>query len=145
MIGYKFSLQNVLDWRNDQEDEAKLKLVQLKNILKKEEYYLQQLINENIQLKEKAVLVSKVDVMRQHDLYKEVLNEKIIRQKLIVEQAVNETKKAEEALLTAHKDKKVMEKLKEKEYEKQKEILQTEEQKQIDEFSTITYRREAFQ
>lgn len=145
MIGYKFSLQNVLDWRNDQEDEAKLKLVQLKGILKKEEYYLQQLINENVQLKEKATLVRKVDVMRQQDLYKEVLDEKIIQQKLVVEQAVNEIKKAEEALLNAHKDKKMMEKLKEKEYEKHREDLQSEEQKQIDEFSTITFGREAFQ
>lgn len=145
MIGYRFSLQNVLDWRNDQEDEAKLKLVELKNELEQEETYLQQLINENIRLKEKAAMVRKVDVMRQQDLYKEVLDGKIIQQKLMVEQTANEVKKAEAALLNAHKDKKVMEKLKEKEYEKHRETIQAEEQKQLDEFSTITYGREAFQ
>src|SRR5690625_3189804 len=121
MIGYRFSLQNVLDWRNDQEDEAKLKLVELKNELKQEEIYIEQLINENVRLKEKAEMVRKVDVMRQQDLYKEVLDGKIIQQKLIVEQTANEVKKAEAALLDAYKDKKVMEKLKEKEYEKHKE------------------------
>src|SRR5699024_4388731 len=116
MIRYNFSLQNVLDWRNDQENEAKLNLTQIKNNLNKEENYLQQLIYENVKLKEKAALTRKVDDMRQQDLYKEVLDEKIIQQKLIVEQKMNERKKAEEALLSAHKDKKVMEKLKEKEY-----------------------------
>jgi len=145
MIRYNFSLQNVLDWRNDQENEAKLNLTQIKNNLNKEENYLQQLIYENVQLKEKAALTRKVDVMRQQDLYKEVLDEKIIQQKLIVEQKMNEMKKAEEALLSAHKDKKVMEKLKEKEYETYMETLQIEEQKQIDEFSTITFGREAYQ
>ena len=145
MILYNFSLQNVLDWRNDQENEAKLNLTQIKNNLNKEENYLQQLIYENVQLKEKAALTRKVDLMRQQDLYKEVLDEKIIQQKLIVEQKMNEMKKAEEALLSAHKDKKVMEKLKEKEYETYMETLQIEEQKQIDEFSTITFGREAYQ
>lgn len=145
MIGYRFSLQNVLDWRNDQEYEAQLKLVNLKNELQQQKAYLQQLINENIRLKEKAALVRKVDVMRQQDLYKEVLDGKIIQQKLIVEQIENEVNKAEVALLNAHKDKKVMEKLKEKEYEKHRETVQAEEQSQLDEFSTITYGREAFQ
>lgn len=145
MIRYNFSLQNVLDWRSDQEDEAKLNLVQIKNRLNKEENYLQQLIYENIQLKEKAALTRKVDVMRQQDLYKEVLDEKIIQQKLIVEQTMNEMKKAEETLLNAHKDKKVVEKLKEKDYREYMETLQIKEQKQIDEFSTITFSREAYQ
>lgn len=138
-------MQNVLDWRNDQEDEAKLKLVQIKKRLTNEETYLQQLINENIQLKEKAALTRKVDIMRQQDLYKQVLDERIIQQKLVVEQVLNEIKKAEEALLSAHKDKRVMEKLKEKEYEQYVETLQLEEQKQMDEFSTITFGRQAYQ
>lgn|SRR5699024_2407539 len=145
MIRYNFSMQNVLDWRNDQEDEAKLKLVQIKKRLNNEETYLQQLINENIQLKEKAALTRKVDIMRQQDLYKQVLDERIIQQKLVVEQVLNEIKKAEEALLSAHKDKRVMEKLKEKEYEQYVETLQLEEQKQMDEFSTITFGRQAYQ
>lgn len=145
MIRYNFSMQNVLDWRNDQEDEAKLKLVQIKKRLNNEETYLQQLINENIQLKEKAALTRKVDIMRQQDLYKQVLDERIIQQKLVVEQVLNEIKKAEEALLSAHKDKRVMEKLKEKEYEHYVETLQLEEQKQMDEFSTITFGRQAYQ
>lgn len=144
-MGYKFSLQNVLDWRGDKEDEAKLDLIQAKERQHQEEMYLKKLIHENIQLKEKAALERKVDAMRQQDLYKEVLDQKIIQQKLIVEQAEDLTVRMEQALLKAHQDKRVMEKLKEKEREQYIEKVNLEEQKTLDEFATITYGREAFQ
>ncbi len=144
-LGYKFSLQNVLDWRRDLEDEAKIKLIQAKERLLKEEQYLQQLIKENVHLKEKAALEKRIHAMRQQDLYKEVLDEKIIQQKLTVEQTEQIVKNAEETLLKAHKDKRVMEKLKEKEKAQYIEKINQEEQKTLDEFSTITYGREAFQ
>lgn len=144
-MAYKFSLQNVLDWRHDKEDEAKLDLIQAKEHQYQEEQYLQQLIKENIRLKEKAAIERKIDVMRQQDLYKEVLDQKIIKQKLIVEQAADITRQKEDALLVAHQDKRVMEKLKEKEREEYFEKINLEEQKQLDEFATITFGREAFQ
>lgn len=144
-MSYKFSLQNILDWRHDKEDEAKLDLIQAKERQYQEEQYLQQLIKENIRLKEKAAIERKIDVMRQQDLYKEVLDQKIIKQKLTVEQAADITQQMEDALLVAHQDKRVMEKLKEKEREEYIEKINLEEQKQLDEFATITFGREAFQ
>lgn len=144
-MAYKFSLQNVLDWRGDKEDEAKLDLIQAKERQHQEEKYLKSLIHENIQIKEKATMERKVQVMRQQDLYKEVLDQKIIKQKLIVEQAEDLTVRMEQALLKAHQDKRVMEKLKEKEREQYIEKINLEEQKTLDEFATITYGREAFQ
>ena len=100
-MGYKFSLQNVLEWREGQEDEAKLNLIQAKNTLEQEQNYLQKLIRENIHLKETSMLNKRVDVMRQDDLYRKVLNEKIIQQKLIVEQMEHDVKRAEAALSRA--------------------------------------------
>lgn len=144
-MAYTFSLQNVLDWRTDKEDEAKLKLLQAKERQSQEEQYLHNLVNENIHLKEKALLERKVSVMRQQDLYKEVLDEKIVKQKLIVERAIADTQKMEKHLLKAHQDKKVMEKLKEKEKEEYLERMNLEEQKVLDEFATITFGRQAFQ
>ena len=143
-MGYKFSLQNVLEWRKDQEDEAKLELIQAKNTLENENRYLTKLINENIRLKEKAALNKRVDVMRQDDLYREVLNDKIIQQKLIVEQTEHDVKRAEKELLKAHQDKKVMEKLKEKEEIEYYEEIESIEQKNLDEFATMTFGREAY-
>ncbi len=143
-MGYKFSLQNVLEWRKDQEDEAKLELIQAKNTLENEHRYLTKLINENIRLKEKAALNKRVDVMRQDDLYRKVLNDKIIQQKLIVEQTEHDVKRAEKELLKAHQDKKVMEKLKEKEEAEYYEEIESIEQKNLDEFATMTFGREAY-
>lgn len=143
-MGYKFSLQNVLEWRKDQEDEAKLELIQAKNTLENENRYLTKLINENIRLKEKAALNKRVDVMRQDDLYRKVLNDKIIQQKLIVEQTEHDVKRAEKELLKAHQDKKVMEKLKEKEEAEYYEEIESIEQKNLDEFATMTFGREAY-
>lgn len=143
-MGYKFSLQNVLEWREGQEDEAKLNLIQAKNMLEQEQNYLQKLIHENIHLKETSMLNKCVDVMRQDDLYREVLNEKIIQQKLIVEQSEHDVTLAERKLLKAYQDKKVMEKLKEKEKEAYYAEIEANEQKNLDEFATMTFGREAY-
>ena len=133
-----------MKWREDQEDEAKLALIHAKNTLENENQYLRKLINENIYLKEKSALNKRVDVMRQDDLYREVLNTKIIQQKLIVEQAEHDVKRVEEDLLKAHQDKKVMEKLKEKEEKAHYDEIDAIEQKDLDEFATMTYGREAY-
>lgn len=143
-MGYKFSLQNVLEWREGQEDEAKLNLIQAKNTLEQEQNYLQKLIHENIRLKEKSMLNKRVDVMRQDDLYRKVLNEKIIQQKLIVEQSEHDVTLAERKLLKAYQDKKVMEKLREKEEVAYYEEIEANEQKNLDEFATMTFGREDY-
>lgn len=141
---YKFSLQKVLDWRGDQQDEARLGLIHAKQSLERELNYLQRLIKENVQLKEKIAVAKRLDVMRQDDLYRRVLNDKIIQQKLIVEQVENDVKRAEEGLLVAYQDKKVMEKLKEKDEHKFYEEIETTEQKNLDEFATMTFGRAAY-
>lgn len=145
MSGYKFSLQSVLDWRLDKEDEIKLKLGQAKQEQVIQERHLQELINENIHLKEKSVLTRKIHAMRQDDLYKKVLDEKVIQKRLVVDQARQKTKKVEADLLKAHQDKKALEKLKEKEHKEHIEEINYQEQQQLDEFATITFGREAFQ
>lgn len=134
----------MLDWRVEQEDEAKLNLNQAQHEQEKQEKFLQQLIRENIQLKEKSMLNKRVDIMRQDDLYKKVLNEKIIQQKLIVEQTANDVKRAEERLIEAYQEKKVMEKLKEKDQQAYIDEMNAIEQKNLDEFATITYGRERY-
>lgn len=144
MGNYKFSLQNVLNWRSDEEDAAKMKAKKLKDKLIQEENRLSQLISENIHLKEKLVGTRKIDQLRQQDLYKALLADKIIKQKLKVEQAENKVKLAEDSLLKAYQDKKVMEKLDEKELERHTDLINKEEQKQIDEFSTISFGRDMY-
>ena len=90
------------------------------------------------------MLNKRVDVMRQDDLYRKVLNEKIIQQKLIVEQSEHDVTLAERILLKAYQDKKVMEKLREKEEVAYYEEIEANEQKNLDEFATMTFGREAY-
>lgn len=144
MSHYKFSLQSVLEWRNDQEEAAKMELGQAQDRLAKENQLLNQLLHESIRLKERLIQTTKIDQMRQQDLYRALLDDKIVKQKLALEQAQNELQLANENLLKAHQNRKVMEKLDEKEFERHKEEVKNEEQKQIDEFSTITFGREMY-
>lgn len=144
MSNYKFSLQSVLNWRDDEEEAAKMKVKRLKDELIAEDARLRQLINENIRLKENLVLTRELNQLRQQDLYKTLLDERIIKQKLQVDQAENKVKLAEQDLLRAYQDKKIMEKLNEKEKDRHDELVKTEEQKQIDEFSTISFGRDMY-
>lgn len=143
-MGFKFSLDNVLEWREDQEEAAKLNVSLVENELLKEKNKLQSLVNENIRLKEKSIFTVNVHHMRQEDLYKALLEEQIIQQKLVVERVEADLAEEKEKLLTAHKDRRIMEKLEERELESYKEEIDSAEQKQLDEFGTINFGRTAY-
>lgn len=143
-MGFKFSLDNVLEWREDQEEAAKLNVSLVENELLKEKNKLQSLVNENIRLKEKSIFTVNVHHMRQEDLYKALLEEQIIQQKLVVERVEADLAEEKEKLLAAHKDRRIMEKLEERELESYKEEIDSAEQKQLDEFGTINFGRTAY-
>lgn len=143
-MGFKFSLDNVLEWREDQEEAAKLNVSLVENELLKEKNKLQSLVNENIRLKEKSIFTVNVHHMRQEDLYKALLEEQIIQQKLVVERVEADLAEEKEKLLVAHKDRRIMEKLEERELESYKEEIDSAEQKQLDEFGTINFGRTAY-
>lgn len=143
-MGFKFSLDNVLEWREDQEEAAKLNVSLVENELLKEKNNLQSLVNENIRLKEKSIFTVNVHHMRQEDLYKALLEEQIIQQKLVVERVEADLAEEKEKLLAAHKDRRIMEKLEERELESYKEEIDSAEQKQLDEFGTINFGRTAY-
>lgn len=143
-MGFKFSLDNVLEWREDQEEAAKLNVSLVENELLKEKNKLQSLVNENIRLKEKSIFTVNVHHMRQEDLYKALLEEQIIQQKLVVERVEADLAEEKEKLLAAHKDRRIMEKLEERELESHKEEIDSAEQKQLDEFGTINFGRTAY-
>lgn len=143
-MGFKFSLENVLDWRFDQEEAAKLNVAVVEKELQQEKEHLQSLILENIRLKEKAQLTGTLEAMRQEDLYKKVLDEQIVQQKLVVERVEADLEAEKEKLLVAHKDRRIMEKLEEKEFENYTHENEQAEQKQLDEFGTINFGRSIF-
>ena len=139
MAKYQFSMEKVLDWRSDTEEEKKKNLVQVQQSKQQQETILRRLIDENIKIKNDSLSTNRIDVLRRQNLYKDMIDEKIIHQKNVVSKAEKEVEVARIELMEAHKDRKVMEKLKEKEYTLTMEQEKQEEQKQLDEMATLSF------
>lgn len=139
MTKYQFSMEKVLDWRSDTEEEKKKNLVQAQQSKQQQETILRRLINENIKIKNDSLSTNRIDVLRRQNLYKDMIDEKIIHQKNAVSKAEKEVEVARIELMEAHKDRKVMEKLKEKEYTFTMDQEKQEEQKQLDEMATLSF------
>ncbi|MER2002491.1 MAG: flagellar export protein FliJ [Carnobacterium inhibens] len=139
IANYKFSMEKVLDWRSDTEEEKKKNLGQVQQHKDQQENILQRLIGENIKIKNDSLSTNRIDVLRRQHLYKNMIDEKIIHQKNLITKAEKEVEVARVELMEAHKDRKVMEKLKEKEYIFLMEQEKHEEQKQLDEMATLSF------
>jgi len=139
VANYTFSMEKVLDWRSDTEEEKKKQLGQVQQNKQQQETLLQRLISENIKIKNDSLTTLRIDVLRRQNLYKDMIDEKIIHQKNIVHKAEKDVEVARVELMEAHKDRKVMEKLKEKEYTFTMEQAKQEEQKQLDEMATLSF------
>ncbi|MER2175174.1 MAG: flagellar export protein FliJ [Carnobacterium sp.] len=132
-------MEKVLDWRSDTEEEKKKNLGQVQQHKDQQENILQRLIGENIKIKNDSLSTNRIDVLRRQHLYKNMIDEKIIHQKNLITKAEKEVEVARVELMEAHKDRKVMEKLKEKEYIFLMEKEKHEEQKQLDEMATLSF------
>ena len=141
MSGYQFSLEKVLGFRESKEDEIRLKVTELEASQAREEYKLTHLLNESRKTKAERLFETSMDAMRQQTMYQEVTDYKIIQQKLVVEKAAAHVLAAKEDLIEAHKEKKVLEKLKEKDLASYIENEQHAEQKFLDELSVLHHGR----
>lgn len=139
VANYTFSMEKVLDWRSDTEEEKKKNLAQVQQNKLQQETILQRLIGENIKIKNDSLTTSRIDVLRRQNLYKDMIDEKIIHQKNVVNKAEKNVEVARIALMEAHKDRKVMEKLREKEYTFTMEQEKQDEQKQLDEMAALSF------
>lgn len=81
VANYTFSMEKVLDWRSDTEEEKKKNLAQVQQNKLQQETILQRLIGENIKIKNDSLTTSRIDVLRRQNLYKDMIDEKIIHQK----------------------------------------------------------------
>ena len=134
-------MEKILGWRFDQEDDARLQVANLKEKWDRENQHLQSLIQENIKVKNDNLKNTHIQTLRYNDYYKMVIDEKIIQQKNLMDATQAQISKANEQLLEAHKNRKAMEKLKEKELTAAEEELKRIEQMQLDEFATMSYKQ----
>ena len=141
MASQTFSMEKILDWRSDLEETAKRKVAQVQVKLEAQRAVLEDLIRENIKVKNDRLKINKINDMRHQQLYQALLDEKIIHQKNQLDLTQKELEAAQAELLEAHKDRKVMEKLKEKELWTTAELIKKEEQQQLDEIATLSFGR----
>ncbi|WP_407123592.1 flagellar export protein FliJ [Marinilactibacillus psychrotolerans] len=134
-------MEKILDWREDLEEVAKKEVKDCENLLIMEKQKLESLLKESRKLKSDNLFKSNIDSVKRHSLYKDMLDENIIQQKLVIKNVEMQLNIAQEKLLKANKNKRIMEKLEEKERYGHKEAEKKEEQKQLDEISTLQFGR----
>lgn len=132
-------MEKVLNWRNTQEDEAKKKFLLKKSAQVEEELKLTEMVQASEELKKSTIGLSNINTMRQQHLYQNFLAEQIVNQ----EQRVYIASKATEQELTqfvlAQTERKILEKLEERQYESYLAEMKLFEQKELDEMGSLRY------
>lgn len=139
-----FSMEKILDWRSDLEEEAKRKFVSLQQNWDDENQNLNILISENTKIKSDHLKQKEIQSMRYNDYYKMMIDEKIVQQRNLLDRILIQIQSAQEELGLAHTDKKAMEKLKEKEFIAITAAEQYSEQRQLDDIATMNFKRRVF-
>lgn len=140
-MGYKFAMEKVLEWRGDLEKTSMEKFAHTQNELNQERLTLSNLYREYEILKERSVKYNKPNEVRYYQLYKSDLEENIKLQRQVVEEKTMELEEKRLDLVDAQKDRRIMEKLKERDYESYQEKVNLEEQKFLDEISVLKYKK----
>lgn len=133
MEKFQFSLEKILDYRWIQENEAKREYASAQKVLNEQEEILRQLIAEKGELME--IRETTVNRMQIQQWYLLDLNQKLTE----TVQTINELKHFVElklqAYITAQKERKVLEKLSEKQMAEHQLAVNREEQKMLDEMA----------
>lgn len=136
---YKFSLEKVLEWRESSEKAIAKEFAILQNELNDQETTLHNLREEAENIKIKILTIRNVVELKRQHLFKLRAEEKIEDQLELIDQTKEKIEQVRLQLLEAQKNRKIMDKLKEKDYSKYMAKLSFEEQKQLDEMAVLRY------
>ncbi len=139
MAAYKFSLEKVLEWRENSEKAIAKEFVILQGELKDQETTLHNLRQEAEDIKIKILTLKNIVELKRQYLFRLRAEEKIEEQLELIEQTKIKIEQVRLELLEAQKNRKIMEKLKEKDYSKFMKKLSFEEQKHLDEMAVLRY------
>lgn len=144
MKKHKFSMEKILEWRITEEENARKSVLHAQNKMKQQQQQLRHLVNENTKLKHEQMKLTEIHTLRYNHHLKGLIDEKIVIQKNAIDQAQSDMDQLQETLLQAHKDRKIMEKLKERESVQVLAQVKSEEQKELDEIATLQYKKATF-
>lgn len=140
MKNYKFSLQSVLEVRDNEEKGVLEEFVQAQNRLDEADFKKSNLEDELKLCLEKGACSRSVHQLIMENFYKVDLEKKLELQVKVVEDRTIELEEVRAKLQMAQRDKKIMEKLKEKDLEDYKTESLKKSQKEIDEFAVLRFK-----
>lgn len=139
MRGYNFQLENILEWRTNIEKSTIEKFALIQREVEDQKQLLSNLIKEHDNAKRNKSYRSILEI-RQHHIYIEDLEQKVEINEILLEGIKERLEEARQDLLAAQKDRKVMEKLKEKDLEEYLSKQKSIEQKELDEIGILNYK-----
>jgi len=145
MKGFKFKLQPVLNYREKKEDILKRELGEVRKEYEREKKILDNLMEalqrSQDEFKKKQIKGLNISDLFVYSCYFTKVQNDISHQALKVKKVIFRLEAVREKLIGASKDKKVMEKLYDKQYEEFCQMLLKSEQKLIDEIATSGHKR----
>lgn len=143
MKKFKYSLENVLKYKEDTEDSIKENYLKLKNRMDEEEGVLESLsfqLQDNLTQINAKRYVNGMNFKNSYS-YMYILQDKIESQEKVVKEHRLKLDQVREKLIFAQKERKTIEILKDKAYENHKREMEKEEQKLIDELGLYAFMR----
>lgn len=139
MRKFKFSLQRVLRVKEIREDQQKEKFQEAQQYKQKQQEQLDQMMNEKEKvcsdLKSKCAHPLKVHQLRTYYNYLDRLDDHITHQEQELKKAEDMLEKERQKWIEAQKEKKIMEKLKERKWQDHRQEWFKREQKRLDELN----------
>ena len=140
MENYIFSMEKVLDYREDIEKLKKEEFAKINLEISQLETEIAKINIELKEINERIFKIQNANELFQIQLYRQALEEKLEIQKLILSEKRKALEDKRVELTKAQADKKIMEKLKEKDYSQFMYKKNLKEQKQLDEFSVMKFK-----
>ena len=131
----------VLEYREGVEKDHIEKFSSKQNLLLLKQEEIRRLIDEYKLIKKQTSSYKSIDDMVREQLYRQNLADKITLEETYLKELSNDLELARNDLVNAQKDRKIMEKLKEKDYSKFQSQLREIEQKDLDEVNTLKFAR----
>ena len=141
---YKFSMEKVLEWRTNVEKTTMEEFSILQNELLQEKQVLTSLKDQHHKSKEQDLKTFNVNELMQQHLYIQNIEEKIEEQSQLIFKKKDLVEEAREELVIAQKDRKIIEKLKEKDTNEYEQNIRAMEQKELDEMAVLRFNRLAY-
>lgn len=131
-------MERVLRWREDIEKSNMEKLALIQNELRHQKSILNDLMQEEEKVKN-SIRYRDIHQLRHQHLYIQKIEEQIQEQDELIHETNKKLEDARQELIEAQKDRKIMEKLKEKDMTSYRNNIKSAEQKELDEIAVLKH------